>query len=94
MRAISREENRALAEKIAINIITICPALILAARRNDSVIGRTEILVDSIITKNGFSQLGAPLGRRWARNSMGFDVIEDIIRLNQRGRPKESVNKR
>jgi len=42
----------------------MCPALMLAASRNDSVIGRTMILVVSIITRNGFSQSGAPSGRK------------------------------
>jgi len=43
---------------------TTCPAVIFAARRNLSVTGRTEILIDSIIIKNGFSQVGALSGRR------------------------------
>jgi len=36
----------------------------LAASRNDSVAGRTIILVVSISTRNGFSQSGAPSGRK------------------------------
>lgn len=49
-----------------IRVRTIWPAVILAARRNLKVIGRTEILVVSIRTKNGFNHLGAPPGRREA----------------------------
>ena len=47
-----------------IKVKTICPALILAAKRKDKVIGRTIILTVSIKIKNGFNQLGAPDGRR------------------------------
>lgn len=43
---------------------TMWPALILAAKRNDRVRGRTVILVVSIITRNGFNQSGAPSGRK------------------------------
>jgi len=42
----------------------MCPALILAARRNDKVIGRTVTLVVSIRTRKGLSQSGAPSGRK------------------------------
>ena len=42
----------------------MCPALMLAASRNDRVRGRTRILDVSIRTRNGFSQSGAPSGRR------------------------------
>jgi hypothetical protein len=44
--------------------ITICPALILAASRNDRVIGRTTIEDVSIKTRNGFNHVGAPSGNR------------------------------
>jgi hypothetical protein len=50
--------------KILIKDKTICPAVILAANRNDRVIGRTMILVLSIKTRNGFNQSGAPSGRK------------------------------
>ena len=45
---------------------TIWPALILAASRKERVNGRTVILMVSIITRNGFSQSGAPLGKSLA----------------------------
>jgi hypothetical protein len=53
--------------------------------------GRTVILVDSISTKNGFNQSGAPSGRKWA-----IDFIRDLKNLdmiidNHRGRPKIRV---
>ena len=47
-------------------VITMCPALIFAANRNDKVIGRAIILVVSISTKNGFNHNGAPLGSIFA----------------------------
>lgn len=90
----SSEEKNAAAENIAIRIITIWPALIFAARRKERVTGRTEMLVDSINTRKGFSQVGAPEGRRWARSSMGANAAADIIRLSQRVRPNESVRRR
>jgi len=52
-------------EKDVIRDRTIWPAVIFAARRNLRVIGRTMILIVSIITKNGFSHKGALSGRRW-----------------------------
>lgn len=87
----NREVRKACAAKIAIKIITICPALILAASRKDSVIGRTEILVDSTKTRNGFNQEGAPPGRSIARNFIGIDRIDERIILSHIVRPNESV---
>lgn len=67
------------------------PALILAANRKDKVIGRTVTLVVSINTRNGFSQSGAPSGRKWA-----IDFIIDLVNLdmiidNHKGKPKIRV---
>jgi len=45
---------------------TTWPAVILAANRNDNVIGRTKVLKVSTKTKKGFNQLGAPPGRSCA----------------------------
>lgn len=84
----------ALAEKMAISIITMWPALIFAARRKDKVIGRTEILEDSMRTRNGFSQEGAPPGSRAAINLIGEERREEMIRLSQRVRPNEKVKTR
>lgn len=94
MSAVIRDENRALAENRAIRTITMWPALILAASRNDSVIGRTENLDDSTITRNGFSQGGAPPGSSLAVNFIGCEKIEDKIMLSQSVSPKENVNRR
>lgn len=91
---IKREEKSAAAENTAIRVITIWPALMLAAKRKDRVTGRTETLVDSIRTRKGFNQVGAPEGRRWARSSAGAAVVADMIRLNQRTRPNDRVRSR
>lgn len=93
-RPVIREVRKALAVKIAIRIITMCPALMLAARRKDSVMGRTENLEDSTTTRNGFSQEGAPPGRSIAINFMGRERAEERIILSQRVRPNENVKRR
>lgn len=67
------------------------PALILAANRNERVMGRTVTLVVSINTRNGLSQSGAPSGRKWA-----IDILRDLKNLDiiidsHRGRPKIKV---
>lgn len=69
----------------------MCPALILAARRKDSVSGRTVMLVVSISTRNGLSHPGAPSGNRWARVDIGFDNKLEIIRLSHNGSPNDRV---
>ncbi len=92
--AVITDENRALAENRAIRTITMWPALILAASRNESVIGRTENLDDSTSTKNGFSHAGAPPGSNLATNFMGCEVMEEKIILSQSVRPNENVNRR
>lgn len=73
---------------------TMCPALMLAASRNDKVAGRTEILIVSARTRNGFSQSGAPSGRSAAVNDFKFFVIDLMIIANHIGRPNDSVNSR
>jgi hypothetical protein len=81
------EENHAAAQYTPTRLNTICPALIFAANRNDSVIGRTKILVVSINTRNGLSQSGAPSGRKWATDALGDFVKVDNIILSQIGSP-------
>lgn len=63
----------------------------LAASRNESVIGRTLILIVSIITRNGFNQSGAPPGSRLAAQLEGLDLIADNIKAIHMGRPNLSV---
>jgi hypothetical protein len=66
----------------------------LAASRKDKVIGRTEILVVSIKTRNGFNQKGAPPGRIPAAKLEGEFTTEERIKANQRGRAKVRVKNR
>jgi len=77
--------------KIPSRVITICPALILAASRNERVIGRTRVLMVSIRTKKGLSQSGAPPGRSLAINVLGEFVKDDIIKDSQKGSPRDRV---
>jgi hypothetical protein len=65
----------------------MCPALILAANRNERVRGRTVILVVSINTRNGFNQSGAPSGRKWATDALNDLVNLDNTILNHTGSP-------
>ena len=74
-----------------ISVSTICPAVMLAANRNDSVIGRTIFLVVSMRTKNGFNQSGAPLGRSLAKKVYGAYSRDEVISINHNGRAKERV---
>lgn len=70
------------------------PALILAAKRNERVSGRTIILVVSIRTKNGFSQSGAPSGRKWATEALNDLVNLDRTILSHTGSPIVKVKMR
>ena len=62
-----------------------------AANRNDRVIGRTSVLIVSIRTRNGFSHVGAPSGRKWAIVALGLKDVLDIIKPSHRGRPRIKV---
>jgi len=88
---VAADENHAAAQYTPTNLRTMWPALILAARRNDRVAGRTIILVVSIKTRNGLSQSGAPSGRKWATDALGDLEKDDIIILIHRGRPSVKV---
>ena len=69
----------------------MCPALILAAKRNAKVNGRTTILVVSIKIKKGFNQSGAPSGRMCAIDDFIFLEKEEIINVNHKGNLKLRV---
>jgi hypothetical protein len=89
--AAGREVNREMAVYRPRSPRTMWPALMLAANRKDSVRGRTVILVDSIITRNGFNQSGAPFGRKWAINIFGnFNSLDIIIDIHV-GSPSDRV---
>lgn len=67
------------------------PAVMFAASRKESVIGRTMFLVVSISTRNGLSQSGAPLGSKLAKKVYGAYISEEIISISHKGKANESV---
>ena len=67
------------------------PAVIFAASRKDKVIGRTKALSVSINTNGGFSQAGAPPGKRAAANDRGAWCRLEIIRAPHNGSPNVRV---
>ena len=67
------------------------PAVMFAANRNDSVIGRTSALRVSIRTKGGFSQAGAPPGSKAAAKVRGSCWSLEMIRAAHSGSPNVSV---
>jgi len=69
----------------------MCPAVRFAASRKERVTGRTLILRVSTITRKGFSQSGAPLGRRPAMKEYGACVRLDIINDSHIGSPSVRV---
>ena len=69
----------------------MCPALMLAVSRNDRVIGRTIVLTVSIITRKGLRGVGAPLGRRCARNFEEDWDRPDKMRVNHKGKPNDRL---
>jgi hypothetical protein len=97
LESVSKNRNEEVDENIAptqyslINVSTMCPAVIFAASRKDSVIGRTIILVVSIITKNGFNHSGAPSGKKCATDFLGECINDEIIIDSHIGRPIDRV---
>lgn len=83
--------NHAAEQYTPTRLRTMWPALMLAAKRNDKVIGRTKILVVSISTRNGFNQSGAPSGRKWATEALGDLEKDERIILNHNGKPNLRV---
>lgn len=65
-----------------------------AASRNESVAGRTTVLMVSASVRKGFNQEGAPSGRSAAINEEMFCFADLIIRASHKGRPKVRVNNR
>lgn len=67
------------------------PAIIFAANRTESVIGRITFLTISITTINGIRTGGVPLGTRWAKKFVILFIILYKINLTHKGKAKESV---
>ena len=85
------EERMEDVRKDPINPKTTWPAVILAASRKDKVKGRTRALTDSINTRKGFSQSGAPDGRREAVAVLVSYEKPETINAIHKGRPKDRV---
>lgn len=64
----------------------------MAASRNERVIGRTNILNVSIITRAGARAFGALLGVKWARVIFGLNWNPDRTRPSHSGSPIVKVN--
>jgi len=73
--------------------IITCPAVILAANRKLSVIGRIKILINSTMVKNGANHIGALSGRKWAINCLAEK--QNLLAINNihNGSLIEIVNK-
>ena len=84
----------AAAQYMPIRPRTMWPALILAASRTLSVMGRTIVLIVSMIIRGGASQAGAPLGRKLADAFFGLWTNPERIKANHRGRASVTENKR
>lgn len=69
----------------------MCPAVMFAASRKDRVIGWTNTLIVSVRTRNGFSHVGAPSGRKCAIVFLGCFVSLDRIINIHIGNPIDSV---
>lgn len=69
----------------------MCPAVMFAASRNDRVIGWTNTLIVSVSTRNGFSHVGAPSGRKCAIVFLGCFVSLDRIISIHIGSPIDRV---
>lgn len=91
---VGKDENIAATQYREIRLKTMWPAVMLAASRNDRVIGRTKILVVSMRTRNGFSHSGAPSGRKWAVDFFVECENDEINILIQSGRPIDRVRSR
>ena len=67
------------------------PALILAARRNERVRGRDEVLVVSTNDRNGLSHCGVPWGTKLASVAEVSKLRDDKIYVSHKGRPRLAV---
>jgi hypothetical protein len=77
---------------LLINVIKMCPAVILAANRIDSVIGRITCLTLSIKTIKCDNDIGVPVGTRCVKNLSKEFLILNRIKQNQKGKANPNVN--
>lgn len=69
-----------------------CPAIILAESRTARVPGRMIFLIVSIKTINGINTGGVPWGTRWANICFVLLIHPKNMKLNHKGRARDSVN--
>ena len=74
------------------NVNNKCPATIFAANRIDNVNGRMIFLTDSIITIIGIKKLGVPIGTKWQKRLLYWNIIDKIILPNHKGKANVKVN--
>jgi hypothetical protein len=72
--------------------IKMCPAVMLAHNRTDSVIGRISCLVVSIIVMNCERGRGVDRGTMCLRNCLVLKKKENIAKPSQRGKASDKVN--
>jgi len=75
-----------------VKAIKMCPAVMLAHNRTDSVIGRINCLIVSIIVINWERAIGVEGGTRWLRKWFVFWEILKRVIANQNGSANENVN--
>jgi hypothetical protein len=68
-----------------------CPAIMLAAKRTERVIGRMMLLIISMRTMKGIRGAGVPKGTKCAKKFVMLLANENIMKPNQRGRARERV---
>ncbi len=86
-----KREDRGKVQLLASKDKSRCPAIILAASRTESVIGRIHLLIISIITIKGINKPGVPKGTRWASIFLGVFIIPRRVWPIQRGRARVMV---
>jgi len=77
---------------LLIRFIKMCPAVILAASRTESVIGRIICLTLSIITIKWDSIIGVPTGTKCLKKFLKDFFKEKKIKQTQKGSAKFSLN--
>jgi len=78
----------------AINLIIMCPALMLAISRTAKDTGRIRIEIVSIITRRGVNAIGAPPGASVPKTYLGLLIKSEARILSQRVRDSIKGNHR
>ncbi len=76
---------------VLLSAIRMCPAVMFAQSRTDSVMGRINRLIDSIITIKCERAIGVDRGTKCLTKCVVFFIMLNITTLSHRGRAKLSV---